>query len=158
MFPLGKARGMTMNRSDGKCHVWRHKISSTLNLVLSVRINRSTAVLISSGWFPFPLLVAILLFRRIFMTSHMTLSSGASKISVSHPENFRTWPPRRIPSRSRVWCPEQPVRLPVKTLKMNSVYVRGNIFWWFSSIKSRLQTNCSINAYFLFLFLFKKVR
>ena len=37
------------------------------------KIGRSTAVLIISGWFPFPLLVAILLFRRIFMTSHMTL-------------------------------------------------------------------------------------
>ncbi len=43
----------------------------------SFKIGRSTFVLIFSGWFPFPLLVAILLFRRIFMTSHMTLSSAS---------------------------------------------------------------------------------
>ncbi len=39
------------------------------------KIGRSTVILIFSGWFPFPLLVAILLFLHIFMTSHMTLSS-----------------------------------------------------------------------------------
>ena len=36
----------------------------------SFKTGSSTAVLIFSGWFPFPL---ILHFRCIFMTSHMTL-------------------------------------------------------------------------------------
>ena len=43
----------------------------------SFRIGSSTAVLIFSGWFSFPLFVAILLFRHIFMTSSMTLSSAS---------------------------------------------------------------------------------
>ncbi len=47
----------------------------------SFKIGLSTAVLIFSGWFPFPLLVAYLLFRRTFMTSHMTLSSASTRSS-----------------------------------------------------------------------------
>ena len=47
------------------------------SMVHDIKISRSTAVLIFSGWIPFPLLVAILLYRRIFMTSHMTLSSAS---------------------------------------------------------------------------------
>ncbi len=43
----------------------------------SFKTGRYRSVLIFSGWFPFPFLVAILLFRRIFMTSHMTLSSAS---------------------------------------------------------------------------------
>ncbi len=43
----------------------------------SFKIGSSTAVLIFTGWFPFPLLSAILLFRHIFMTSPMTLSSAS---------------------------------------------------------------------------------
>ena len=42
----------------------------------SLKIDCSTAVLIISSWFPFPLPAAILLFRLILMTSHMTLSSA----------------------------------------------------------------------------------
>ncbi len=42
----------------------------------SSKIGHSTAVLIFSGRFPFPLLVAYLLFERIFMLSHMRLSSA----------------------------------------------------------------------------------
>ena len=45
--------------SAGKCHVWRHKI----------RLNPSLFY-----GFPYPLLLTSFLFRRIFMTSHMTLS------------------------------------------------------------------------------------
>ncbi len=39
----------------------------------SFKIDRSTACLIFRGWFPFPLIVASLLFKRIFMTLHMPL-------------------------------------------------------------------------------------
>ena len=58
----------------------RSKIKYKLHLKFgnpSMKIGRSRAVLIFSGWFPFQLLVAILLFRRIFMTSHMTLSCAS---------------------------------------------------------------------------------
>ena len=41
------------------------------------KIGRSTAVLVITGWFTLPILVAILLFKRILMTSHMTLSSAS---------------------------------------------------------------------------------
>ncbi len=44
----------------------------------SFKIGRSLAVLILSSWFPFPLLVAILLFRRIVLTFHMSTLSSAS--------------------------------------------------------------------------------
>ena len=54
----------------------RSKIKAQLKFGYpSFKICRSITVSIFSGWFPFPLLVAINLFRRIFMTSHMTLSS-----------------------------------------------------------------------------------
>ncbi len=46
------------------------------------KIGRSIAVLIFSGWIPFPLLVASLLFRRIFITSQMTLSSASHETVV----------------------------------------------------------------------------
>ncbi len=47
----------------------RSKIKSPHKIVnLSFKIGFSTAVLIFSGWFPFPHLVASLLYRRIFMT------------------------------------------------------------------------------------------
>ncbi len=62
----------------------RNKVKQNLHLKFgnpSFKIDRSISVLIFSGWFPFPLLVTILLFRRIFMTSHMTLSS-ASKLAI----------------------------------------------------------------------------
>ncbi len=58
----------------------RRKLKLKLHLKFgnpSYEIGSSTAVLIFSGWFPFPLLVTILLFRRIFMTSHMTFSSAS---------------------------------------------------------------------------------
>ncbi len=44
-------------------------------LILALKLAAlHSAVLMSSSWFPFPPIVSILLFRRIFMTSHMTLS------------------------------------------------------------------------------------
>ncbi len=43
----------------------------------SFKIGRSTAALLFSALFLFPLLVASLLFRHMFMTSHMTLSSAS---------------------------------------------------------------------------------
>ena len=70
------------DKSTGKCHVWRHKkrrdaTRSKIKYKLhqkfgnpSFNVGRSVAVLIFSGWFPFQLLVASLLFRRIFMKSH----------------------------------------------------------------------------------------
>ncbi len=50
--------------------------SSSRNLlILALKLaDLYTAVLIFDGWFPFRILVAILLLRRIFITSHMTLS------------------------------------------------------------------------------------
>ena len=53
----------------------------------SFEIGCSAAVLIFSGWFPFPLLVAILLFRHIFMTSHMTLSGRLIESSQESKSN-----------------------------------------------------------------------
>ncbi len=43
----------------------------------SFKIGCSTTVLIFSGWFPFPPLVAILLFKLTFMTSHLSLSRAS---------------------------------------------------------------------------------
>ncbi len=64
-----KSRNATRNKFKLKLHL---KLGNP-----SFKIGRSAAILIFSGWFPFPLLVAILLFRRIFVTSHMTLSSAS---------------------------------------------------------------------------------
>ena len=58
----------------------RSKIKQKLYLKFgypSFKIDRSTTALIFSGWFPFLLLVSSLLFRRIFMTSYMSLSSAS---------------------------------------------------------------------------------
>ncbi len=43
----------------------------------SFKIGFFTAVLIYSVWFPFPPLVAIFIFKRIFMTSYMTLANAS---------------------------------------------------------------------------------
>ena len=82
------AKGMIFQRS-GKCHVWGHK---NLKRRIATRsgkgiqpLNIKTAVewpILKLGYpnlrwsfYSILLLVASLLFRRIFMTSHMTLSS-----------------------------------------------------------------------------------
>ncbi len=84
-------------QSAGKCHVSRHKKSlkrrdemrSIIKFdIPSFKIGHSTAVLILSSWFPFPLLVAILLFKRIFMASHMTLFRALENLSFRHRKHF----------------------------------------------------------------------
>ena len=72
---------LTTLRSTGKWHVWRHKkrlrrrdaTRSKNKLKLHLKfgnLGRSRAVLKFSSWFPFPFLIASLLFRRIFKTCH----------------------------------------------------------------------------------------
>ncbi len=73
----------------------------------SLQIGCSTAVWIISGWFPFSLLVAVLVFRHILMmTSHMTFSSasevGLKGILHTKPSQFnfilanlKTWLTRK---------------------------------------------------------------
>ncbi len=65
-----KRRDATIIKLDEKIHI---KFCNP-----SFKIGHFTAVLLFSGLFPFPFLVAILLFRSIFMTSHMTLTSTSN--------------------------------------------------------------------------------
>ncbi len=76
----------------------RSKIEQKLHLNFgnpSFKIGRSAAVLIISGWFPFPLFLTSLLVGRIFMTSHMPLSSPSifidlNNLSIHDPQNNLT--------------------------------------------------------------------
>ncbi len=99
-----KWKGYSKKECVGKWHVWRLKKSlkrrdtarSKIKLKLhlkfgnhSFKIGRTTAVLIFSSWFPFPLLVASLLFRRIFMTSQMPLSSASMKEEDTYKDSLQ---------------------------------------------------------------------
>ncbi len=79
--------------SAGKCHMWRHKIrlkrriatksgngNQPLNIKTTVELPISKLGLPNFRWsfYFILLLVAFLLFRRIFMTSHMIYSSPSS--------------------------------------------------------------------------------
>ncbi len=69
----------------------RSKIEWKLHLKFGnhcFKIGSSTAVLICSGWFPFPLLIAIFLFNGIFMTSHMPLSSASIFLALKNSCNI----------------------------------------------------------------------
>ncbi len=98
-FVLSQMKNWQHFWSAGKCHMWRHKIRHKRRIATSswkgnqlLTIKTAIERLIFKLGYPnfrwnfyfILFLVASLLFRRIIMTSHMTLSSASKMLSIFH--------------------------------------------------------------------------